>query len=159
MLHGTSGSRVDDNGKAHEIQLIHPWDLAEPDSASPDASNRVKKIGIIHAPFHAQFPWSEKRWDFVMTRMQAITDTIFIGDLNLFLTQLRQANPAATLTATETYCGGYREALSSTLSSSLAHRLITPVRRFTQDPEKCCTSFTSFWSAIGRQKMRQKWHR
>lgn len=125
--------------------LIHPWDLGEHHMAN----TTMKKIGIIHQPFHAQLPWSQQRWDFVLTRMRAITDEIFVGDLN----HLLQANPSIQLHATETYHFGYREALSSPQVT------LAPVRRFTKDPEKLCPSFSRFWAAVGREKLEKKWHK
>ncbi len=151
-----------------EVVLIHPWNLAEPQSdavaeadagadavvdGGPDQAPKLKRIGVIHAPYHANFPWSEQRWQFVMTRMRAITDEVWIGDLNSLLTN----HPNTTFHATGTYHGGYREALSA------ANVVLTPVRRFTADPEVCAMSFTRFWSAIGRQtrpaKNAKKWHK
>jgi len=125
--------------------LVHPWDLGEHHALN----NQMKKIGIIHQPFHAQLPWSQQRWDFVLTRMSAITDEIFIGDLN----HLLQANRNVQLHASETYHFAYREALSSPQVT------LTPVRRFTKDPEKLCSSFSRFWAAIGREKLPKKWHK
>ena len=139
-----------------EAVLIHPWSLAEPKSDANTGANQtpqMKRIGVIHVPYHANFPWSEQRWQFVMTRMRAITDEVWIGDLNSLL----RNHPKTTFHATATYHGGYREALSA------ANVALTPARRFTADPEECAMSFTRFWSAIGRQKRPSKkqktWHK
>lgn len=138
-----------------EAVLIHPWNLAEPhfdadadtvadggSDGGSDQAPKMKRIGVIHAPYHANFPWSEQRWQFVMTKMRAVTDEVWIGDLNSLL----RKHPRITFHATATYHGGYREAFSA------ANVVLTPVRRFTADPEECALSFTRFWSAVGRHK-------
>lgn len=61
--------------RGRELALLHPWDL----SGRP-AAERV--IGIIHQPYHVRFPWSEKRWDFVLGRMSTLCDAIWVGDLS-----------------------------------------------------------------------------
>ncbi len=130
---------------ASEVALIHPWDLAEP-SAGADKKQR---LGIIHLPFHADFPWSERRWNFVMTRLREVTNDIFIGDVS----QLLIDNQNTKFSATATYHFGYRQVLSSPAIK------LSPIRRFAADPEKMCGSFTRFWSATGRERVNQfgKW--
>ena len=61
-----------------DVTLLHPWNL----SGRTATSKCV--IGVIHTPFHSRFPWSEKRWDFVMTRMQKLCDAVWIGDIAQF---------------------------------------------------------------------------
>jgi deoxyribodipyrimidine photo-lyase len=125
---------------ASEVMLIHPWDLADPAIVE---ANQKQRLGIIHLPFHAEFPWSERRWNFVMTRMLEVADDIFVGDVS----ELIRENKNIKFGATATYNFGYREALSA------SNTLLSPIRRFTQDPEKMCGSFTKFWAAIGRQRV------
>jgi deoxyribodipyrimidine photo-lyase len=130
---------------ASEVVLIHPWDLAEP----ANDANQKPRIGIIHAPFHSKFPWSERRWNFVMTRMREVTSDIFIGDVS----KLIRENKNTKFSATATYNFGYREALLA------ANILLLPIRRFTKDPEKMCGSFTKFWAAVGRERVDRAWRR
>jgi deoxyribodipyrimidine photo-lyase len=122
-----------------EVMLIHPWDLAEPEIKA----NQRQPLGIIHLPFHAEFLWSERRWNFVMARMREVTNDIFIGDVS----ELIRENKNIKFSATATYNFGYREALAA------ANVSLSPIRRFTQDPEKMCGSFTKFWAAVGRERV------
>ncbi len=126
---------------ASEVVLVHPWDLAEP-AAEADKKQR---LGIIHLPFHADFPWSERRWNFVMARLREVTNDIFIGDVGRLILD----HKSTKFSATATYHFGYRQALSSPAVT------VSPIRRFTADPEKMCGSFTRFWSAVGRERVRQ----
>lgn len=52
--------------------LIHPWSL---DCRLPD----VRQVGILHADFHRRFPWSVRRWNFVLSRMAQLCETIHFG--------------------------------------------------------------------------------
>lgn len=130
---------------ASEVMLIHPWDLAEP----AIETNAKLRLGIIHTPFHVEFPWSERRWNFVMTRMREVTSDIFIGDVS----ELIRENINTKFSATATYNFGYREVLSA------ANVLLSPIKRFTADPEKMCGSFTKFWAAVGRERVDRAWRR
>lgn len=58
-------------GKA--LKLVHPWALRE---------KRVGTyhLGVIAPQFHSKFPWSEKRWAFVLQAMARCCDTIVILD-------------------------------------------------------------------------------
>lgn len=130
---------------ATRVRLVHPWLL---DDAPVDGL----RLGVIHLPFHQQFPWSELRWRFVMDRMTAVTDAIFIGDLN-HLTPMLPAHVPVESTATR--YPGYREALAA-LSSTLDEA----PRQF-PNPARPCRSFSAFWSQCtgADRSARGSWHR
>ncbi len=86
-----------------QVALIHPWDLGP----RPQA-DRV--IGVFHLPFHARFPWSAKRWDFVTRRMSRLCDAIWVGDLALLAPILARARSVSPRT---THHPGYANALAS----------------------------------------------
>lgn len=58
--------------RGRRVALVHPWDLAR----RPDAEC---VIGVILLPFHARFPWSAARWNFVLDRMRALCDAVWVG--------------------------------------------------------------------------------
>lgn len=88
--------------RGRRVALLHPWDLA----ARP-AAERV--IGVLHQPYHNRFPWSEKRWDFVLRRMVSLCDAVWTGDLP----QLgRILERAARVDARQALQPGYASALS-----------------------------------------------
>jgi deoxyribodipyrimidine photo-lyase len=52
--------------KDREVWLVHPWSLGErPVSLSTDAV----VVGVFVAEFHRTWPWSDRRWRFVGSRM------------------------------------------------------------------------------------------
>lgn len=130
---------------AANIRLVHPWMLA-------DEAFDGLRLGVIHLPFHHDFPWSGLRWRFVMDRMTEVTDALYIGDLANLNTML----PAeATVESTATLYPAYREALAS-----LCGTLHAPARQF-PNPAKACRSFSAFWShCTGPEGApRRSWHR
>lgn len=132
--------------QARRLRLVHPWMLA-------DEPFDGVRLGVIHLPFHQRFPWSQRRWDFVMQRMQAITDQIFVGDLTELSTMLVSA---ADISSVATFNPGYRELLPVLCSD-----LHNPPRRF-PDPDTACRSFSAFWSrctANSSDAPRRAWHR
>lgn len=136
-LHLPAGTRV---------RLVHPWMM---DSAAFDGI----RIGVIHLPFHRQFPWSSLRWDFVMSRLQQVSDALFIGDLNELHPLLTNA---ASVESVATLNPGYRETLPALCSS-----LPAPLRHF-PNPDKACRSFSAFWSICtqgSQDAPRRAWHR
>jgi len=113
------------------VAWVHPWSLAERPSA-----DRV--IGVIHAPFHRAFPWSAQRWAFVVEAMQAVTDEIWIGDLE----QLSGALLGRVADVTMTLNPGYREAITGLRGGARAESRLTP------DPDDLKPSFSRFWEHV-----------
>lgn len=90
--------------------LVHPWSL---DCRLPD----VRQVGILHADFHRRFPWSARRWDFVLTRMAQLCDTIHLGDVNDLAAGLGDSK---RVMAVRTLNPGYRQALDLAVGGCLA---------------------------------------
>ena len=129
--------------QADRIRLVHPWMLTE----QPFDGRR---IGVIHLPFHTQFPWSTLRWRFVVKRLEAITDTVFVGDLNELkdmLSEMPYVESVATLNP------GYDDLLPQ-----LCTQLADAPRQFA-NPAKTCRSFSAFWSQSTEAYPQRGWHR
>lgn len=58
--------------RGRRVALLHPWDLAR----RPQAEC---VLGVVLLPFHARFPWSQRRWTFVLERMRTLCDAIWLG--------------------------------------------------------------------------------
>jgi deoxyribodipyrimidine photo-lyase len=56
--------------KGRDVWLVHPWSLGELPAALPAGT---LLIGIFVAEFHRAWPWSERRWHFVASRMAELT--------------------------------------------------------------------------------------
>lgn len=117
-----------------DATLVHAWALR---------AGEGPRIGVIHLPFHRRFPWSEARWAFVLPRLRAVTDRIFVGDLRQLDGRFR---------AEATLNPGYREALAH-LGAEL-----TPPPRWLPDPATLCPSFSRFWASAGQPPPRRHWH-
>jgi deoxyribodipyrimidine photo-lyase len=119
-----------------ELVLVHPWSLSQP-STSGTLRNFLR-IGIIHLPAHAAWPWSERRWQFVLGAMADVTDSIWIGDLNELDT-----SGARCVTAQATLFPEYRQALSKMAT-------LTPAPRLLPSPAMACRSFSKFYERARR---------
>jgi deoxyribodipyrimidine photo-lyase len=115
-----------------KVELIHPWSL------SPRTDDSTRRIGIIHVPAHAAWPWSERRWRFVLTAMASVTDDIWMGDLAQLDVTL-----AASVTAQATLFPGYREALPRVAA-------LAPAPRLLPNPSMACRSFSKFYERAQR---------
>ena len=60
-----------------DVWLVHPWSLGELPAALP-AGTLV--LGVFVADFHRAWPWSERRWHFVASRMAALAAERWYGD-------------------------------------------------------------------------------
>ena len=121
------------------LELTHPWAL----SARSGALANTRRLGVIHLPAHAQWPWSAARWQFVLQAMAGVVDAVWVGDIK----QLRASLgiPASTrLTAQTCLFPGYREALARVATS-------TPAPRLLPNPVKPHRSFTSFYQQAQRE--------
>ncbi len=118
------------------LELVHPFNLA-PRAASATQAD-VLRIGIIHTPAHQSWPWSERRWRFVLGAMGHTTDAIWVGDVaRLELPRGLKVRAQATLFP------GYRDAL---------YELATPFNapRLLPNPTMACRSFTKFYDRARR---------
>jgi deoxyribodipyrimidine photo-lyase len=120
------------HGPEQVIELIHPWsvDLFEP--PAPD----TLRVGWIHPDFHAQHPWTMRRWAFVFGAMRELKLPIWVGrpaEFNVAASRLRM-----TATLNPHYCD--------------ARPLIGQWRappRMLEAPRQLCSSFTRFYKRVG----------
>ncbi len=118
--------------RGRDVHLMHPWALRRP-------AGGAFVLAVLHRPFHQRFPWSARRWRFVMEAMLRESDALWCGDLAQLVHALPQA---CTISARATLNPGYREALAA------ARVRVEPVPRITDDPDRPCGSFTAFWKRV-----------
>ena len=63
--------------RGREVWLVHPWSLGALPAGLP-ADTLV--IGVLLADFHRAWPWSERRWRFVGSRMAELASQRWHGD-------------------------------------------------------------------------------
>jgi len=64
--------RVSSGIEGKPVTLVHPWSLA--------STGARPAVGLLCPGFHARFPWSAQRWDFVLTRMNTLCERIVVTD-------------------------------------------------------------------------------
>jgi deoxyribodipyrimidine photo-lyase len=141
-------------GRPLKIELLHPWCLtqrsserhAETQDAGALLDNlqaaTLLRIGVVHASAHQRRPWSLRRWQFVLQRMQSVCDVVFIGDMAL-LADLPHWPGKQHVQATATLFEGYRDALPRMATLATAPMLFAPVAEL-------CTSFSKFYERAQR---------
>lgn len=126
-----------------QIELIHPWALAEQPSALTNQA-RGLRIGIVQSTAHAQLPWCERRWRFVLTRMQEICDVIWIGEA-ADLAKIPGWPAKERVFATRTLFAGYRDALPRLAQMRTEPKLFA-------NPQNLCNSFSRFYEIVQRDQ-------
>ena len=118
-----------------DLELVHPWALSP---RRAESSNNIYRLGIIHLPAHAHWPWSARRWQFVLQAMAEVTDAVWIGDLGLL-----DLSSCAHVTTQTTQFPGYRETLARVATLSPAPRLLPKL-------PTPCRSFSKFYQQVQR---------
>ena len=72
------------------LELTHAWSLRRESLASNLQVGRTRRLGFIHLPSRQTFPWSARRWRFVIERLQSVCDDVFLGDITELLRFLPQ---------------------------------------------------------------------
>ena len=128
------------------VELVHPWSLSPPGRSDTAEQNEPSanpwRIGIIHLPAHASWPWSEQRWRFVLQAMTAVTDTVWIGDVGLL-----DLSTASHVSAQATLFPGYRDVLIAATRTGV----LTPAPQLLPDPPMRCASFSKFYERVRRE--------
>ena len=62
--------------RGRNVWLVHPWSLGAP----PELPADTLVLGLLVSDFHRTWPWSERRWRFVGTRMAELTSQCWHGD-------------------------------------------------------------------------------
>ncbi|UXH80974.1 FAD-binding domain-containing protein [Roseateles amylovorans] len=71
-----------------DVWLVHPWSLGDvPQGLSPE----TVVVGLYLSDFHQAWPWSERRWQFVDSRMAALTPVRWWTDATALGEALRGA--------------------------------------------------------------------
>jgi len=116
-----------------DVWLVHPWSLGElPEHLS---ANTVI-IGVYVAEFHLAWPWSEKRWQFVNSRMAELTTERWYGNTSSIIAALEGANQVS----------GFNEAHVSTFLPTPMMSEMTPCL-FSQ-VDRRCDSFAKWWKVV-----------
>lgn len=105
--------------------LIHPWAIRAPRSA-------LRPIGVLHAPFHRRWPWSERRWRFVLDAMSEVCDEI------VWYEEMDADAPPGPLVETVS---------DPHLKGWLQDRTRAFQPRLFVWPQRDCRSFSDFWRA------------
>jgi deoxyribodipyrimidine photo-lyase len=118
-----------------DVWLVHPWSLgALPAALPPD----TVVIGVFVADFHRAWPWSERRWRFVCSRMAELAAQRWYGN-------------AATIGAALAEARRVRSIYEPHLTPWLAHWAgceVLPVL-FPQ-VDRRCDSFSQWWARATR---------
>ena len=75
MLGAKSPDAADVAGR--DVWIVHPWSLGQLPAGLPE-DTRV--IGVVVDDFHRAWPWSQRRWDFVGSRMAELAADCWQGD-------------------------------------------------------------------------------
>ena len=113
-----------------DVWLIHPWALREPPTDLPTDALRVS---ICAAEFHDAWAWSDKRWDFVGTRMAALSPHCWHDSAAAICNALRGARSVHSVD------DPHLDAAIRPLTAN------SPPRHLFAEIERPCSSFSKWW--------------
>jgi len=118
-----------------EVWLVHPWNLGDLPASLP--ANTVV-VGVFLTDFHRAWPWSERRWRFVASRMAELATLRWQGD-------------AAALGAALQGAAQVRGVDEPHLAPWLANLAVceTQIKLFPDVPRRC-DSFSQWWTRASR---------
>jgi deoxyribodipyrimidine photo-lyase len=113
------------------VFLMHPWSLSEPPAGAA-------VVAWLCPEFHAAHPWSARRWDWVVARMDEVTPLRFVGGAQALRAALAGATGVSMLATPHK---GYAAVIFAKLP---APRLLPPL-------DKYCGSFSKFYHTARKQ--------
>ena len=118
-----------------DVWLVHPWSLGDLPAALP-ADTQV--IGVFVADFHRSWPWSERRWHFVGSRMAELSSQRWHGDAGAIGAALKAARSVRSIG--EPHLAPW---LTLWAECQAAPALFPPV-------DRRCDSFSQWWNRASR---------
>ncbi len=123
--------------KGRDVWLVHPWSLGELPSA---LSDDTLVIGVFIADFHRTWPWSEKRWHFVGSRMTELAAERWYGGAAAIGAALKDARSVRSID--EPHLAPW---LARWATCVVAPALFPPV-------DRSCDSFSQWWTRASRDR-------
>lgn len=120
----------------NSIELVHAWSLREKSLGIAGLSSPRLRLGLIHLPGREIFPWSEKRWDFVLQRMCDLCDFVFVGDAKDLFKVLPES--AVLYTQAEIGCTETKKLFNNQRIQWQESRPLF------EEPQKLCMSFSKY---------------
>lgn len=121
--------------EGHDVWLMHPWSLAELPS---ELSANARVIGIFVREFHHAWPWNERRWHFVTSRMNALAAECWFGDADAIGAALQASRSVRSID--EPHLAAW---LDRWAVCDRAPALFPPI-------EQRCDSFSQWWTRSSR---------
>ena len=118
-----------------DVWLVHPWNLGELPLTLP---TDTLVIGIFVADFHRAWPWNERRWRFVASRMTELAAVRWHGDAAAIGAALKSARQVRSIDEPH-----LRPWLAHWAACKAAPALFPPV-------ERRCDSFSQWWTRASR---------
>ena len=119
----------------HDVWLVHPWNLGELPATLPVGT---VVVGILLTDFHNAWPWSERRWQFVTSRMAELTSVRWLADAATIGAALSEARSVHSIDELH-----LKPWLSRLADCQPAPALFAEVNR-------CCNSFSKWWTQVSR---------
>ena len=113
-----------------DVWLVHPWALG-------DVPEGLLPVAVCAASWHARWPWSAARWQFVTARMQALAALPWCGT---------DADLLQALASAHSVRGWRNPHLPTAWNAAL---LSEPPPAFAE-PAQRCRSFSAYWSRVSR---------
>jgi deoxyribodipyrimidine photo-lyase len=121
--------------KGQDVWLVHLWSLGELPNELPP---HTRVIGIFVGEFHRAWPWSERRWRFVSSRMAEISAKQWFGDAAAISTALEGARSVRSIAEPHLTPWLTRWAICDRAAA-----LFPPI-------DTCCDSFSQWWTRASR---------
>lgn len=124
----------------HDVWLVHPWNLGELPETLP-AGTVV--LSVLLTDFHNAWPWSERRWRFVTSRMAELSSVHWLADAATIGAALSGARSVRSIDELH-----LKPWLSRLADCQPAPTLFAEVNR-------CCNSFSKWWTQVSRREIQQ----
>ncbi len=120
----------------HDVWLVHPWSLGD---TPIDLPENTLLVAIIITGWHDQWPWSNRRWNFVTTRQRELASLCWLGNTDELCAGLVQARSVS--------------AIDDPHYSEKLHRLhddivLRPAPRLFDSVAPVCDSFSQWWRQL-----------